>query len=93
MRKRYYLKNRQRFLIFLVVTSLVLIFVCSITSAVAGNVKTDTLTLTVMPGDTLWDIAVKYSGDMEVREYIYHIKELNELNSALIYAGQRLYLP
>jgi len=48
---------------------------------------------TVAPGDTLWDIAVTYSGDRDVREVIYEIQRLNGLTSAEIYPGQVLFVP
>ncbi|WP_199614721.1 LysM peptidoglycan-binding domain-containing protein [Paenibacillus alkalitolerans] len=50
--------------------------------------------LCVEPGDTLWEIAKKYGDpDKDVRFYIRDIKELNELDSSAIQAGQILLLP
>lgn len=48
---------------------------------------------TVVPGDTLWDIAVAYGGNRDVREVIYEIQELNGLSSAEIHPGQVLFVP
>jgi len=48
---------------------------------------------TVAYGDTLWDIAVAYSGNRDVREVIYEIQQLNGLSSAEIHPGQVLFIP
>ena len=41
--------------------------------------------------DTLWDIAEEYKKpNQDIREYIYEIKKLNNMESAAIYEGQEL---
>ena len=45
---------------------------------------------TVVKGDTLWDIAVKYLG--KGSRYV-EIKELNGLTSNVIYSGMKLKIP
>ena len=50
-------------------------------------------TIEVEKGDNLWNIADKYNKNYEIREFIYHIRELNELNNSIIYPGQNLKLP
>ena len=41
--------------------------------------------------DTLWNISDKYKKPgQDVREYIYEIKKLNNMESATIYEGQEL---
>ena len=42
----------------------------------------------VRPGETLWDIARQYPGDP--RKTVYEIREMNDLESAIIYPGQKL---
>ena len=50
------------------------------------------VTHVVMPGDTLWTIAVKhYAGDP--RDAIYRIDRRNHLGQSVIVPGQRLVLP
>ena len=44
-------------------------------------------------GDTLWAIASDLAPDGEVREMVATIKELNALDSAMLVAGQTLYVP
>jgi len=93
MRKRYRLKNRKRFAAFLFCTALFLIFIGTVTLSNAGNAKNEYRTVTVNHGDTLWDIAREYRGNIEIRQYIYSIRKINNLDSAAIYAGQTLVLP
>ncbi len=93
MRKRYYLKNKKRFATVLFVVFLMIFAAGSITAASAGNFQTKKEIIIVRPGDTLWEIAAQYSNDVEIRKYIYHIRKLNDLESATIYAGQRIRLP
>ena len=49
----------------------------------------------VRSGDTVWTIAARNaSNEDDVRELVYAIKALNELNhNALIYPGQTLKVP
>lgn len=48
----------------------------------------------VQSGDTLWEIASMYEhGNKDIREYIYNIKEINNLKSGLISTGQILDIP
>lgn len=92
MRKRYRLRNKKRFFSFLFLLFATALIIGSVT-ANAGSVRTEYRTITVMPGDTLWDIAQDNAGSEDVRKYIYEIKKVNQLDNATIYAGQKLYLP
>lgn len=45
-------------------------------------------------GDTLWDIAKKYSPSRkDLRGYIYTVREINGLESAVLMPGQVLLVP
>ncbi len=50
-------------------------------------------------GDTLWEIAVKekeensYFKDEDIRNIIYEIKAINNLESADLYNGQKILIP
>ncbi|MPM83134.1 Cell division suppressor protein YneA [bioreactor metagenome] len=52
-------------------------------------------TIYVRPGDTVWNIAAKYTDDSEdIRDLIIAITRLNNLNSnAQVYPGQTLKVP
>jgi len=48
----------------------------------------------VKEGDTLWNIAKPfYNGKNDFREFIDDIRELNNLEQAIIYPGQTLNIP
>jgi len=49
--------------------------------------------VTVAPGDTLWAIAAREAPDVDPRETIADILELNALDSAAVRAGQVLLVP
>ncbi|HEY8421176.1 MAG TPA: LysM peptidoglycan-binding domain-containing protein [Thermoclostridium sp.] len=91
--KAYRLKNRKRFFTILVLTlTVIMLFFGSVVSA-GKNVKREYKTITVRQGDTLWDIAGKYRGKTDIRQYIYQIKKVNNLDDAIIYVGQKINLP
>jgi Tfp pilus assembly protein FimV len=47
----------------------------------------------VLPGETLWQIAGEVAPDVDRRETIATIVELNSLDSAGVSAGQRITVP
>ena len=52
--------------------------------------------VTVQPGDTLWDIAgdaAAATGGDDVRSMMDRIRDLNALDSSVVYAGQDLRVP
>ena len=92
MKKTYQLKNKKRFMVILLLFFLAV--VCAgLCTAAALSVPPAYRYISVKPGDTLWEIADKYSDNIEIREYIYKIKKINSLEDATIYAGQKLYIP
>lgn len=59
-----------------------------------GKTKTIYTKVTVCTGDTLWTIASQYiSKNDDIRELIYNIKKVNNLDSAIIIPGQELLIP
>ncbi|WP_099192053.1 cell division suppressor protein YneA [Tepidibacter mesophilus] len=51
-------------------------------------------TVNVMQGDTLWNIAKENIPEKEdIRDYIYMIREVNNLESANIHPGDQLLIP
>ncbi|HWS50423.1 MAG TPA: LysM peptidoglycan-binding domain-containing protein [Microbacterium sp.] len=50
-------------------------------------------TVTVMPGDTLWSIAVDVAPEADPREVIGEISRLNLLQDGVVQAGQELAIP
>lgn len=78
--------NKKRFIS--VVTILMIILIALLNRCVAYKIiKTEDYM--VSTGDTLWSIACEYKNpEQDVREYLYNLRELNELNDCIIYPGQ-----
>ena len=92
MKKRYILKSRTRFFIF-IVTALLLSFTFFFCNSVYGYKPPHYKTLCVAPGDTLWTIAEQYRANSDIREYIFEVKKLNNLKDSEIYPEMDLKLP
>jgi LysM repeat protein len=92
MKSKYKLKNKKRFSIF--ISILVLITLTTIlTNTVYGFKQPRYNLITVRQGDTLWDIAKKSDSNKDIREFIYEIKAVNNLNNSEIYQGTVLKIP
>lgn len=74
---------------------LVTVAVAGGTSAWAGapTEATTTQGVTVLPGQSLWSIAMVASPDADPRDTIIEIQELNDLAGSRVFAGQRLVIP
>jgi nucleoid-associated protein YgaU len=59
----------------------------------AGAAPAAVETVTVAPGDTLWDIASSRYPGADVRQKVYEIEQLNGLSGPAIETGQRLRVP
>lgn len=93
MMKKYRLVNRKRFYSIVFLALVVILLTGLAVGAAAGNARAENRMVTVMPGDTLWEIASENSTNMDIRKYIYEIKKMNGLEDATIYVGQELLLP
>ena len=81
----------------ILVLSLVLV-ILAITPLAISRAFVDTTTyetVYVKPGDTVWQIAAKYTTDKDdVREVVFEIRRINKLdNNAKVYPGQALKVP
>ncbi len=93
MNRRYALKNKRRFYLFMII---VIITVSS--SALAAGVQgADTddryISVVVETGDTLWDLAREYKTSGDLRQYIREVEKINNLTDSLIYEGDVLKMP
>lgn len=80
--------NKKRFISVITILTIVVITLFSKCSATK---KVETEEITVSTGDTLWSIACEYKKTgQDVREYLYTLRELNNLNDCIIYPGQVL---
>lgn len=83
----------KRFYTLLIIMSLIFIMImigALIDEAKAAKYVGELETYTVMPGETLWDIAEDIESDMDIREIIYWIKKDNGLKDSSISAWQEL---
>ena len=91
------LTRRGRFVVFVVALLFVLgaALFLGATSVATNDAGTDQPTEAVMvgEGDTLWAIASDLAPDGEVRDMVATIRELNALDSAMLVAGQTIYVP
>ena len=81
-----------------VLMSLVLLFTAGLLTVKSSARSTEAdrprlyKSIEVAPGDTLWNIAEEYAPefDMNVRDYLSELKEVNGMNSDRIIAGGHL---
>ncbi len=88
--------NRKRF--FAAVVIFLMVILMSTLFALSSFLGSDTppadhRIYTVDRGDTLWDIAVKFKGDKDVRSYLYRIRKLNDLSESDLQIGTKIKLP
>ena len=97
-RKRYYIKSRVRFTIFIIIALLLSVTLVSTIfglNNVEGSTKQQYVQVEVQPGDTLWQIADEYMpSDMDPRESVYQISKCNDnLSASELHPGQVLKIP
>lgn len=84
--------NFPRFIISIsIIVCILSFFISMTTSKVFSATPIEYESIVVSEGDTLWGIALKLEGD--ISENIYNIKEINNLDGAIIYEGQELFIP
>lgn len=89
--KRYKIVDYKRFYIFIIISIIIssLMGVCLVdaVSSYGRNIDYDNLDyfeVVVSPGDTIWDIANRYSyNDGDIRDMVYMIKKYNNINNSL----------
>ncbi|HYE83987.1 MAG TPA: LysM peptidoglycan-binding domain-containing protein [Clostridia bacterium] len=92
--KRYIIKSKIRFLIS--VSIIMIIAVSSVFTLAVSAKGSSEAALTaeyVEEGDTIWSLSTNYAGDMDIREYISKVMDINDLQSANIKPGDLLYFP
>ncbi len=96
-RKRYVIKSKFRFTVFLAV--IILISITTVTAVLgmndaSGMTKQQYTQIRVYPGDTLWSIACEHMpDDMDVREAVHILSNINQISASQLYAGQIIKIP
>lgn len=97
MRKKYRIKSRIRFTLFMTIAILMII---SITGTLIGANQAESLTkpvyseIIVQSGDTLWNLAEQFGPDgKDLREVVYEICRINDISADSIYPGQAILIP
>lgn len=91
-KKKFVLKNKKRFLVFLACIGIIFMSALSVVNAYSYKEITP-VNVVVREGDTLWEIAEKYGDGGDIRKYIYEIKKLNNMKDSEIIAGMVLQVP
>ena len=61
--------------------------------AVANNTE-EYITVVAEPGDTLWEICEEnLPANVDLRNYVYKVKYINEMKTSAIDVGQEIILP
>ena len=97
MTKTYRITNRFRFTAIVVLTIILLTtvinFALGLNTAASLTIQ-EYMYLDVMPGDTLWSIAQTYmADDLDVRQAVYELCELNNISASNLYAGMTIRVP
>lgn len=96
IRRTWYVKSKLRLCLFITFLLILIISLASsfILKGKAMEAPERYLLWTVNEGDTLWSIARDYLPQgRDIREYIYEIKEINQLQTSNIRIGQQLQIP
>jgi LysM repeat protein len=92
LKKKYVLKNKSKFFSSLSII-LILVFTMVYMAVASGFEESRYKTITIKPGDTLWSIAEKNAGNIDIREYIYNVKKINNMDSGKIYENTSIIIP
>lgn len=80
---------------FIISMTLIICIISFFTSMLSSKVFSATAIkydeITVSAGDTLWKIALNIDGD--VNKNVHKLKEINNLESSIIYEGQKILIP
>lgn len=97
MKKKYRIKSKFRFTLFL---SIAMVMVISLAGTLIGENHAESLTkpvyseIIIQSGDTLWNLAEEFGpDDKDVRQVVYEICKINDISADSIYPGQTILIP
>ncbi|WNC12425.1 LysM peptidoglycan-binding domain-containing protein [Brevibacillus brevis] len=87
--------TRGQALLFLISFSLFFYLLTELVFASGAEETLPVKEVTVRAGDSIWKLAVRYQEEaqMDVKELVAAIQEVNDLDSVVIYPGQTLRIP
>ncbi len=97
MKKKYKIKSKIRFTLFMTIAILMFF---SVAGTIIGLNNAESLTkptyseIIVDSGDTLWNLAKEFGpDDKDVREVVYEICRINDISADSIQPGQTILIP
>lgn len=93
----YRIKSRIKFTIFVMLCMIVTVITFNVIfGAIHATGMSDTpqtIEVTVYTGDTIWSLAEKFMPEIDRREAVKIIEDLNDLESPMINAGDSIKIP
>lgn len=62
-------------------------------SGASGTSPVDATTVSVMQGDTLWDLAAEFAPSRDRQDVVAEITEMNDLRGTVLIPGQQIFVP
>lgn len=93
---RFRIIDRKKFNRFILLTiTTVSIFTFTVLSVFTSTTQGKEINdiVVVKKGQTIWNIAENINSNRDIREVIYDIKVINNLDTGTIYPGDRLFVP
>ncbi|PKM89574.1 MAG: hypothetical protein CVU87_04965 [Firmicutes bacterium HGW-Firmicutes-12] len=94
--RKYKCTNKRRLLIFTTVFILLVFVAGQLINAKATDAQeaVQIVTIKVEEGDSLWKLADTYDNNkMDLREYIYIIQSVNDMDNTMLQPGQKVRIP
>lgn len=93
---RIRIANKKRAFLTILTIAVLFSVLCfgSVSSKMVESNECRVVSHTVVRGETLWEIADRYNcSNMDIREYIYEIRQANDLSESSIYPDDTLRIP
>ncbi|MDP3387467.1 MAG: LysM peptidoglycan-binding domain-containing protein [Eubacteriales bacterium] len=93
---KYKVVNYKRFRSFVMVSAILAVLTASVLiyNITAFSVNCNTfIEIPVRDGDTIWNIAREYGTSDSIRQDVYTIMKLNNIEDGMIYPGQVIIVP
>lgn len=97
MKRKYVIKNRFRFTLFIILTIIILStafnFIMGLNTAQSMSKADEYQTVTISSGDTLWNIAQTHMPSMDTRKAVFMLSKLNEISAGNLTVGTSIKVP